>query len=143
MSKIAENTYKDRITIIYAEDERWFREPTVEMLGESGFDVVGAFSDGRELLGFAERCSAPPDLYLTDLRMPTINGLELTKEILIGRPDARVIILTSEVENFYVEEARKAGAVAFLHKIIDYKNIRRALLEVHQTGATTIGKLNL
>ncbi len=75
--------------------------------------------------------------------MPNMNGLELTKEILKRYPNAKVIILTSEIENFYVEEASKAGAVGFSHKIIDYKNIKHALLEVHQTGATAVGKLNL
>ena len=75
--------------------------------------------------------------------MPKLNGLELTKEILKKWPHAKVIVLTSEIENFYIEEAKKAGAVCFLHKIIDYKNIKHALLEVHQTGATTFGKLNL
>ena len=142
MAEIGENTNNDRITIMYAEDERWCRDPTVEMLVKSGFDVVVALSDGKELLDFAEGCSTPPDLYLTDLRMPNMNGLELTKEILKKWPNAKVVILTSEVESFYVAEARKAGAVGFLHKIIDYENIRHALLEVHQTGSTTVGKLN-
>jgi len=133
----------NKITLAYAEDERWFREPMVEMLVESGFDVIGAFSDGRELLTFSENCSTLPDLFLTDLRMPKLNGLELTKEILKKWPHAKVIVITSEIENFYIEEAKKAGAVCFLHKIIDYKNIKHALLEVYQTGATTFGKLNL
>ncbi|MFF5380873.1 response regulator [Pedobacter suwonensis] len=143
MTQIGENKSNGRITIIYAEDERWFRESMVEMLVESGFGIIGAFSDGRELLGFAEGCPIPPDLYLTDLRMPNMNGIELTKEILKKWPNSQVIILTSEIENFYIDQARKAGAVGYLHKIIDYKNIKCALLEVHQTGATTIGKLNL
>ncbi|RZJ92133.1 MAG: response regulator [Chryseobacterium sp.] len=143
MTEIGEHTYKDKITIIYAEDERWFREPMVELLVESGFEVIGALSDGKELLGFTERCPALPDLYLTDLRMPNMNGLDLTREILMKWPDSKVVILTSEIENFYVEEAKKAGAVGFLHKIIDHKNIKRALLEVYRTGGTTIGKINL
>ena len=56
-------------------------------------------------------------------------------------PFSRIIILISEVEIFYVNEAKKAGAVAFLHKIIDYKNIKAALTEIYKTGATDFGKL--
>jgi DNA-binding NarL/FixJ family response regulator len=141
-----ENNYitaKNKITIAYAEDERWFREPTVEMLEEAGFIVIAAVGDGKELIKFLEKSETLPDLFLTDLRMPNMNGIELTEEILMRWPDSKVIILTSEIENFYVEEAKRAGAVCFLHKIIDYKNIKRAMLEVYQTGASTIGKLNL
>lgn len=116
-----------RISIAYAEDERWFREPTVEMLVEKGFDVIAAHSDGNELLSFLESCGTLPDLFLTDLRMPNMNGLELTREILRRWPESKVVILTSEIDSFYVSEAKKAGAAGFLNKVIDYKNIKSAL----------------
>ena len=74
--------------------------------------------------------------------MPSINGLALTKEILRMRPNSKVLILTSEVEIFYVDEAKKVGAVDFLHKILDYEKIVRALREVHNNGGTEVGKLN-
>lgn len=82
-----------------------------------------------------------PDLFLTDLRMPNMNGLHLTIEIIKRWPESKVVILTSEVDTFYVSEAKNAGAIAFLHKIIDYKNIKAALTEVYQTGTTCYGKL--
>lgn len=64
--------------------------------------------------------------------MPNMNGLRLTEEILKKWPNSKVAILTSEIEIFYVDEARRVGAAGFLHKIIDHKNIVRALREVHQ-----------
>ncbi|WP_010602922.1 response regulator [Pedobacter agri] len=73
---------KSKITIAYAEDQRWFREPTIEMLTECGFDVVADFDDGVKLLGFLENTLIFPDLILTDLEMPEMNGITLTKEIL-------------------------------------------------------------
>jgi DNA-binding NarL/FixJ family response regulator len=137
------NENERKISIAYAEDERWFRDPTVEMLVESGFDVIMANSDGDKLLNFLETCQAFPDLVLTDLRMPNMNGLQLTRAILNRWPESKVVILTSEIESFYVCEAKEAGAVGFLHKIIDYKNIKAALEEVYHTGGTTMGKLIL
>ncbi|WP_316762096.1 response regulator transcription factor [Pedobacter aquatilis] len=134
-------TAKEKITIAYAEDQLWFREPTTEMLTESGFDIIGDFDNGVELLGFLENTSKLPDLVLTDLEMPEMNGITLTKEILKRWPDSKVLILTSEVDRFYVEEAKESGALAFLHKIIDYKNLEKALVDVYQTGASDIGRL--
>ncbi|MCX3264915.1 response regulator transcription factor [Pedobacter agri] len=132
---------KSKITIAYAEDQRWFREPTIEMLTECGFDVVADFDDGVKLLGFLENTLIFPDLILTDLEMPEMNGITLTKEILKKWPDSKVLILTSEVDTFYVEEAKKVGALAFLHKIIDYKNIESALTDIYREGRTEIGEL--
>lgn len=86
MTEIIDHTYRVKINIIYAEDEWWFREPMVEMLIACGFDVIRAFSDGRKLLDFAKRVHVCPDLYLTDLHMLNMNGIELTKEILMKWP---------------------------------------------------------
>lgn len=134
-------TSQNKLTIAYAEDERWFREPMVEMLLEGGFEVLGAFSDGAELLRFTKNCATLPDLFLTDLRMPNMNGLQLTEEILSKWPNSKVVILTSEVDVFYVREAKKVGAVGFLHKIIDYNNVGHALREVYQANFSTFGKI--
>jgi len=142
MEKENNVTAENKITIAYAEDERWFRKPTVEMLLQGGFDVIAEFEDGTELLEFLESCEVLPDLCLTDLRMPRMNGFRLTEEILSKFPDTKVVILTSETDRFYIEEAEKIGAVGFLHKIIDHKNIIQALIEVHVTGTTQIGKLH-
>lgn len=67
--------------------------------------------------------------------MPNMNGLQLTMGILKRWPESKVVNLTSETETFFVSEAKKAGAAAFLHKIIDYKNIKAALTEVYQTSS--------
>ncbi|WP_316762228.1 hypothetical protein [Pedobacter aquatilis] len=47
---------ENKITIAYAEDERWFWKPTVEDLVKGGFAVIAEFEDGKELLEFLESC---------------------------------------------------------------------------------------
>lgn len=110
-------TAKNKITIAYAEGERWFREPTVDMLEEAGFIVIAAVVDGKELIKFLEKSETLPDLFLTDLRMPNMNGLDLTKEILIKWPSSKVIILTLRLKSFKSSRQRKLAPSAFYIKL--------------------------
>jgi len=128
------------ISIGYAEDERWYREDIIELLEKDGFEVLCAKSDGKALLDFAATTERRPDLYLTDLNMPEMHGIQLTLELIDRWPGSKVILLSSEIAPFLINEAKNAGAVAFLHKIIDYKNLTSALREVHKNGYTQYGK---
>ncbi len=49
-----------------------------------------------------------------------MNGLRLTEKILRKWPELKVVILTSEIHQFYIEDSEKVGAVGFMHKIIDH-----------------------
>jgi len=128
------------ISICYAEDERWFRDDIVELLENSGFEVLCAKSDGKALLDFTAITERRPDLYLTDLNMPEMNGIQLARELIARWPDSKVVLLSSEIAPYFIIEAKQAGAVAFLHKIIDHKNLISALREIHQNGHTQYGK---
>ncbi|QPH38630.1 response regulator [Pedobacter endophyticus] len=130
-----------KINVAYAEDQLWFRDSVVELLIQNGFEISIVAQDGDEMIRLLEKADGSPDIFLTDLRMPKMHGFELIRQILKRWPDSKVVMLTSDVETFYVDEARKAGAVAFLHKIIDHKNIVDALREIYDTGTTSHGKL--
>jgi DNA-binding NarL/FixJ family response regulator len=81
-------------------------EPTVEMIGEAA-DGVEAVSLTRTL---------QPDVVLMDVRMPELDGLAATREIVAAGLPARVLMLTTYDEDAYLYEAIRAGASGFLLK---------------------------
>lgn len=102
-----------RQTILVAEDEALLRRILIGLFEEAGYRVVAA-STGREALErFAE---TPPDLVVTDIRMPEVDGFELLERLKAIDPDVLVIIMTafSSVESAVA--ALRAGAHDYIVK---------------------------
>ncbi|MEU1347843.1 response regulator [Streptomyces sp. NPDC005775] len=81
-------------------------EPTVEIIGEAG--------DGREAVRLVERLR--PDVALLDLRMPVLDGVGATLEIVAGEAPTRVLILTTYDTDADIERGVEAGATGYLLK---------------------------
>ena len=81
-------------------------DPTVEVVGEAG--------EGREAIERTRRLR--PDVVLMDVRMPGLDGISATREILAGSSRVRILILTTFEEDEYVFGALRAGASGFLLK---------------------------
>jgi DNA-binding NarL/FixJ family response regulator len=77
-------------------------------------EVVGEAVDGREALARARELR--PDVVLMDVRMPALDGIAATREIVASLPDARVVILTTFEDDEYIFGALTAGASGFLLK---------------------------
>lgn len=99
--------------IVVAEDEAIIRLDLVEILQAEGYEVVASTGRGDEALQlvFTHR----PDVAVLDLKMPGLDGIELTKAIAAER-QAAVVILTAFSQRDLVEGAREAGAMAYLVK---------------------------
>ena len=104
------------IRVILADDERLVRAGFRMILGaESDIAIVAEASDGREAVSAARETGA--DVVLMDIRMPILNGLEATRQILGAADDPpRVIVLTTFDLDEYVYDALRAGASGFLLK---------------------------
>jgi DNA-binding NarL/FixJ family response regulator len=104
------------IRVILADDERLVRAGFRMILGaEPGIDIVAEAADGREAVTAAR--SIPSDVILMDIRMPVLDGLAATRQILEREGDApRVIVLTTFDLDEYVFEALRSGASGFLLK---------------------------
>jgi DNA-binding NarL/FixJ family response regulator len=81
-------------------------DETIEVVGEAG--------DGRVARQRVRELS--PDVVLMDIRMPNLDGISATREILATRPEAKVVILTTFEEDDYIFGALSAGASGFLLK---------------------------
>jgi DNA-binding NarL/FixJ family response regulator len=91
--------------------------------------VVAEASDGRELLNLVGDVQA--DVYVMDVTMPIMNGIEATRELLRRDPSARVIILSLHHSDSLVCESLRAGARGFLTKETATRNVVEAIQAVH------------
>ncbi|MFC6016702.1 response regulator [Plantactinospora solaniradicis] len=103
------------IRVLLADDQQLIRAG-LRMLCESTEDieVVGEASNGRDAVRLAYQLS--PDVILMDLRMPGLDGVGATREILRQRPASRVVVLTTFDDDQHLYPAMLAGAFGFLAK---------------------------
>ncbi|MFJ2082642.1 response regulator [Micromonospora chokoriensis] len=102
------------IRLLIVDDQTLVRAGFRSILdGEDGIEVVGEAADGSEAVRLAAQLR--PDVVLMDIRMPVLDGLAATGEI-VASTDARVIILTTFDLDEYVYGALRAGASGFLVK---------------------------
>ena len=101
------------VRVVIAEDEAIIRLDLREILEEQGYEVVGETGRGDEAVTLVHEHK--PDLAILDIRMPGIDGLAAAREITAGDHCA-VLILTAFSQRNLIEEARDAGALAYLIK---------------------------
>ena len=101
--------------IVIAEDHTILREGLRALLSSSPeFDIVGEAEDGREAIGCVEKLK--PNLILTDLSMPKMNGMDAIREIRRRAPETKILVLTVHKTEEYILAALKAGADGYLLK---------------------------
>lgn len=123
------------IRIGLADDEQLFREGIAFILGrEPDFDVVFEAEDGQKLLDKLESADPLPDVVLTDLKMPMVNGIEATKEVVKKYPSVKVIALTSYNTRGFIANMVDIGASAFLVKNSTPKTVKHTVREVVNRG---------
>jgi DNA-binding NarL/FixJ family response regulator len=107
------------ISCLIADDQAMVREGFGALLAaQQGITVAGLAADGAEAVALARRTE--PDVVLMDVRMPVLDGLQATRELLSGnegkKEGPRVLMLTTFDLDEYVYEALRAGASGFLLK---------------------------
>jgi DNA-binding NarL/FixJ family response regulator len=121
--------------IVIYEDNHDLRESLVVLLkGTSGFEVLGAFPNCKDIE--KQISDLLPDVILMDIDMPVKNGIEGLKLIHKNHPDVNVIMLTVFETNEYIFEAVCAGAVGYLLKKSPPIEIIQAIEEVKNGGTS-------
>lgn len=110
--------------IIVAEDEAIIRMDLIEMLRESGYNVIGEAANGREAISLARHLK--PDLAILDVKMPEIDGISAA-EVIVSEKLAAVLMLTAFSQQDLVERARDAGAMAYLVKPFSISDLTPAI----------------
>lgn len=109
---------------------------TVEMIATKipwdayGIEVVGTAKNGQEGLSLIRETR--PDLILTDIRMPKMDGLEMTRQIIDLLPQCKIIILSAYTDFEYAKQAIRMGAFDFVKKPFSIQEITKVVLEAKQ-----------
>jgi response regulator NasT len=110
--------------VLIAEDEALIRLDLREMLEEEGFDVVGEAADGEQAVALATQLT--PDLVICDIKMPKMDGIQAAAQITEARI-APVVMLTAFSQRDLIERARDAGAMAYLVKPFQKRDLLPAI----------------
>ena len=117
------------VRVLIADDQTLFRVGLARLLEEDPrVEIVGQAGDGAEAVKLAG--SVMPDVILMDLKMPNVDGIEATKQILAKHPSVKVLLLTTFEADNHVIQALKAGASGYILKDSRPDSIVSSLLAV-------------
>jgi DNA-binding NarL/FixJ family response regulator len=103
------------VRVLIADDQTLFRAGLARLLNEDPrVEVVGEAADGADAAKLAAK--QKPDVVLMDLKMPKLDGIEATRQILEADPGVKVLILTTFETDSQVIQALKAGASGYVLK---------------------------
>lgn len=113
--------------VLIVEDQPNFRKGLMKMLEgrELGWEVVGEASNGQDALALLDELK--PDLVLTDIRMPIMDGIEFVGHLRQNHPDMLVIILTGYKNFEYAQAAVRHGALDILIKPCTEQDVRQVM----------------
>ena len=114
------------IKVLLADDHKIFRQGLRGLIAdEIDMAIIGEAEDGRDAL--AQIAKLKPDIVIMDVGMPGLNGIEATRQIMKEFPKTRVIALSMHVDERFVAEMLRAGAVGYLCKQCDADELVSAI----------------
>ncbi|WP_336641370.1 response regulator transcription factor [Microbacterium sp. USHLN272] len=124
----------EKIRVLLVDDQQLIRLGFRMVLeAENDIEVVGEAGDGE--VAIAQAAALQPDLVLMDIRMPGLDGIAATEQIVHRHPQTRVLVLTTFDLDEYAFGAIRAGASGFLLKDVQRHELLSALRAVHRGDA--------
>lgn len=120
--------------LIFVEDDKQKREQIIECIdfNACGFELSGEAGDGFTALEIAESCR--PDLVITDIKMPYMDGLELCKKLIdLPAPTPKIVIMSGYSEFEYAHKALSLHVSEYLLKPVDLEQFTKVLTAVKHT----------
>ncbi|WP_455755910.1 response regulator transcription factor [Sulfurimonas sp.] len=124
-------TYTKKMSILFVEDHEELRADTTDIL-KNFFKTIDSCSNGKEALEkyieYKNENSTTYDIVLSDIQMPIMDGIELTKSIYEINPSQTIIILSAHDETKYLLSLINLGIEQFIKKPIDYQELLTTFL---------------
>ncbi|OIQ30013.1 MAG: DNA-binding response regulator [Bacteroidetes bacterium MedPE-SWsnd-G2] len=125
----------DKIRIALADDELLFRQGLISLLKrDDDLEIVFDAENGQDLIDKLRTTQDPPEIIITDLKMPELNGVEATKIIRKEFPNTKIIALTSYFSKPFIVNMISIGAVAYLAKNSTPSLMITTIKEVYKKG---------
>lgn len=107
------------------DDETYIQELYAEVLPLAGHQVVDQAFNGREAVELYAKLVPPPDIVIMDVRMPIMDGIEASRQILMKHPRARIVLISADatVKN----RAQEVAVLGFLQKPFSVDALLRLL----------------
>jgi DNA-binding NarL/FixJ family response regulator len=126
---------KHKIKIVLADDELLFRQGLKAILeSNESIEVLFDAENGQHLIQLLREAEVLPEIVVTDLKMPQLNGVEVTKLIRKEFPNIKVIALTSYFSKPFILNMISIGAVAYLAKNSTPKLMLKTIQKVSEKG---------
>jgi len=120
-----------RVTVLIADDHGILRQGLRKMLElDDNLEIVGEAENGIQAIALAKRLR--PNIVLMDIKMPLLDGLEATREVVKVLPDTKVLILSGHNEAEYVKRAAESNAAGYLLKQATIHELHRAIWQVQK-----------
>ncbi|ATC85467.1 MULTISPECIES: response regulator transcription factor [Pseudoalteromonas] len=123
------------IRVYLVEDQALVRDAVAALLGlDFNIEIIGQASNGQDALNAIEALDSDlhPDIILTDIEMPTMNGIELSEKIAAKFPAIKMVIMTTFSRAGYIRRALIAGVKGFILKEAPSEELINALKKVMQ-----------
>ena len=123
----------NKIRLLMADDHPLIREGFRSLLEKNErFEIVGIAENGKELVELAE--TLKPDIILSDINMPVLNGMAAIEQINKMQPDIKCVILTMHEERAYILQALKIGVQGYILKNIERYDLEKAIISIFDGG---------
>lgn len=130
------------INIILADDHELFRDGFSVMINKiSEINLVGEAKNGKELIQLARKLK--PDVIVTDIKMPEMDGIQATKELTKEMPEIGIITLSMFDEESLIIDMLEAGAKGYLLKNAQKEEMIEAIKIVNKSGAYYCRNINM
>ena len=124
-----------KINVVIADDEELFRVGMVHILSrDSAIEIIYQASNGSELLEYLASCEQLPDIIITDIKMPELNGVEATKVIHQAYGEIGIIALTTYNTKPFIRNMIDVGASAYLVKNSPPEKVLHTIKQVFYNG---------
>jgi len=122
-----------KIRLLLADDHPLIREGFRSLLNKNDrFEIVGIAENGKELIELAGK--ELPDIILSDISMPVINGMDAIEQIRNLYPSIKSVVLTMHEEREYVIHALRIGAQGYIIKNVERFDLEKAIITIFEGG---------